>query len=164
MNVEDCRKKIELIEREWKRLHDELQTTRQALKELADAQQRWQVCAEERMRLKKELEDLRAKVQALEGFKRKVEHPGFWTEDVAYPLAERLRAWAEVLGVEEVAGVPRESGTPVEHWAKRVLALVQAGPGRKERKEIEALLLALWHWLRLQEVQALFEEQECTKP
>ena len=153
MIPEECQEVLKRAEREWKRCRDELKAAQQLVDEYAELELSVKELQNENLELQTELEQLREANVRLVAFRRKVEHPDFWVESVTYPLAKRLREWQRALRMREAEGVPSH-----EAWARRVLELVQASPGRADRREIEALLLALWHWLRLQEVKAAFEE------
>lgn len=158
MTLEECQARLEHAEREWGKLRDLLEEKDSQLSWLSTLEQELQACAKERDKLKEDQTSLRAKVRVLEGFKRKVEHPSFWIEDVAYPLAERLRECEKVVLPKNGLAKPVEANLLARSWAERLPSLVQENPGPKERREIEALLIALWHWLRMQEVRSLFEE------
>lgn len=153
MIPDECRAVLERAEREWKRCRDELEAARRLVDEYAELELRVQELREQNRALRAEIERLERANARLEGFRHKVEHPDFWMESVAYPLARRLREWQHALAGGGAGGAPSP-----EVWARRVLELVQAPSGQVARREIEALLLALWHWLRLQEVKASFEE------
>lgn len=154
MIPEECRRVLERAEQEWKRCRDELEAALKLVDEYTELELSVRELRQEKQALKVELEQLKEENMRLAGFYRKVEHPDFWMESVAYPLAKRLREWQRALSLHEAEGIPSH-----EAWARRVLELVQATPpGRIARREIEALLLALWHWLRMQEVKASFEE------
>jgi len=153
MTFEDCQRLLKRAEEEWGRCRNELDAARRLVDECAELELEVKKLAEENASLRAELEDLRRENASLKVFRAKVRHPDFWGESVAYPLARRLRDWARALAEPGPVGPPAPDA-----WARRVLELAKPSPDREARRELEALLLALWHWLRLEEVRAALED------
>jgi len=166
----DCPKRLEFAEIEWERLKRRLakcefalMQAQQELNEVARTNQEYAAC-------RSSLEEARNRIQALKrerdellGFRRMVSHPDFWVEDVAYPLARALQEAGDILIAKTPTGRPRKTKDPigiVRSWAYKLYKKVEPGLTKADRKEIETYLIALWHWVRLEDVRARFEKED----
>ncbi|AEB10936.1 hypothetical protein [Marinithermus hydrothermalis] len=114
-----------------------------------------------RMRgLEDELRRCRQKLEDLEAFKARVTRPRFWVREFAETFAEELDKLEPLL---TPGGTGSASGEAVA-WAEGLVRLLRAledqGYERQRVEDARRLLLALWVWLRWEEVKHLFELDE----
>jgi len=165
----DCQERLQFAEIEWKRLKQRfekcecaLKQAQQELNEVARTNQEYAACRSSLEEARNRIQALRRERDELLGFRRMVSHPDFWVEDVAYPLARALEKTGDILIAKTPVGRPRKAKDPtkiVRTWAYKLYKKVEPGLTESDRKEIETYLVALWHWVRLEEVRARFEEE-----
>jgi len=166
----NCQERLEYANREWNKLKRRLEQCESALEraekkilELALASREYAACRSSLEDAQEALAQLEKERDELLGLKRKVAHPDFWTEDVSYPLAAALAETSDVLLAKTPTGRVRRMKDPmriVRSWAYKLYKLVSPELSESDRKEAEIYLIALWYWIRLEEIVARFEVEE----
>ncbi len=161
MRLEECKKYLEHAEREWERLKKRLEEVEAELNRLTFDRGLLKECEDQREGLATKVRELEKVRDEFEQFKRKVRHPDFWLTEISEPLVDRLEEAWETLMVRTKSGRPRLQGDPqrlARIWAYRMYKLLGAPLEEKERQAIETFLVALWIWLRVETIAALYEE------
>lgn len=169
MEDSDCQERLKFANIEWERQKRRLEKcesalaqVQQELNEVARTNQEYASCRSSLEEARNRIQALRRERDELLGFRRMVSHPDFWVEDVAYPLARALEEAGDILIAKTPTGQSRKTRDPtkiVRTWAYKLYKKVEPGLTESDRKEIETYLVALWHWVRLEEVRARFEEE-----
>ena len=170
MEDSDCQERLKFANIEWERqkrrlekCESALMQAQQELNEVARTNQEYEACRSSLEEAHSRIQALRRERDELLGFRRMVSHPDFWVEDVAYPLARALQEAGDILIAKTPTGRPRKTKDPiriVRSWAYKLYKKVGPGLSESDKKEIEAYLIALWHWVRLEDVRARFEKED----
>ena len=168
MNKQDCQESLRHAEKEWGKLKtrldecaNHLSDAEKKLNEAAYDRQKCDACLLELEEAYEQIDKLKKERDELFKFKKYIRHPDVWIENALDPLAKFLGEFSDLLGLEAQANHQRRLEDPVElvrEWAHKLYQLLSRHPGEAERKEAEVYLVALWHWIRLEEIIARFEE------
>jgi len=165
-----CQEKLRYAERAWGELKQRLEqceaTLEKAEKELnklTRANQEYQACCSNLEKTHELIAQLEKEKGELLKFKRYIRHPDVWIENATDPLAKALRAADATLKSKPLAAPTDGSIDPtniVRTWAHKLYELTSSNINQSARKEIEIYLVALWYWVRFEEIVARFEVEE----
>ncbi len=167
MNKQGCQESLRHAEKEWEKLktrfdecNDHLSDAERRLNEDAYIRKKYDACRLELEEAYEQINRLKKECKELLAFKKYIRHPNVWIENALYPLAKSLSEFHDLLGTEAQSSRQSEledSVKLVHEWAYKLYQLLSLHLGGEERKKAEIYLIALWHWVRLEEIIARFD-------